>query len=48
MRGRYPSPEERAKRGDFTTDGRVLILALMALGLSPDRRPRSESASFVS
>jgi len=33
MRGNYPTAEERTKLGDFTTDGRVLILALMALAV---------------
>jgi CIC family chloride channel protein len=33
MRGNYSSPKEWANLGDFTTDRRVLILALMALAV---------------
>jgi chloride channel protein, CIC family len=33
MRGRYASGGERAKLGDFTTDSRVLVLALMAVAV---------------
>jgi chloride channel protein, CIC family len=33
MRGRYAPGGDRAKLGDFTTDSRVLVLALMAVAV---------------